>query len=253
MIDFHSHILPNIDDGSKSIEESINLIEEAKKAGFTDIILTSHYLENYYEANNTERQDLLKQICENNNLDVKLYLGSEIFVTENIINLINERKASTINNSKYVLFELPMNNNVLYLKELIFRLIENNFIPIIAHPERYSYVKKNPNMLLELIEMGVLFQSNYASIIGYYGKDAQITVKKLLKNNMIHFLGTDVHRQNTIYKKIPEILEKLEKLIGKEKLYELSNTNPKLVLENKEIIIDNPTKIKLSLWDKIIK
>ena len=227
MIDFHSHILPNIDDGSKSIEESINLIEEAKKAGFTDIILTSHYLENYYEANNTERQDLLKQICENNNLDVKLYLGSEIFVTENIINLINERKASTINNSKYVLFELPMNNNVLYLKELIFRLIENNFIPIIAHPERYSYVKKNPNMLLELIEMGVLFQSNYASIIGYYGKDAQITVKKLLKNNMIHFLGTDVHRQNTIYKKIPEILEKLEKLIGKEKLYELSNTNPK--------------------------
>lgn len=253
MIDFHSHILPNIDDGSKSMEESINLIEEAKLAGFTDIISTSHYLENYYESNNKERQDLIKEICDNNNFDIKLHLGSEIYITEDIINLIIQEKASTINNSRYVLFELPMNNNVLYLKEIVFRLIENDFIPIIAHPERYLFVQKDPNMILELIEMGVLFQSNYASIIGYYGKEAQITVKNLLKNNMIQFLGTDVHRQNTIYKKMPEILEKLEKLIGKEKVYKLTTLNPKLVLENKEISIDTPTKIKLSLWDKIIK
>lgn len=253
MIDIHSHILPNIDDGSKSIEETTKLLEQAYEAGFTDIVSTSHYIENYYEANEQQRKELIKYCKGNINTKLNIYIGSEIYITENIVDLINSKNASTINDSRYVLFELPMNNNVLYLKDVIFRLIENDFIPIIAHPERYSFVQKNPNMLMELIEMGVLFQANYASIIGYYGKEAQKTIKLLLKNNMIHFLGSDVHRQNTIYKKMPEILEKLEKLIGKEKLYELSNTNPKLVLENKEINIDKPTQIKLSLWDKIIK
>lgn len=252
MIDFHSHILPNIDDGAKSIEESINLIKEAEEVGFTDIILTSHYLEDYYEADVEERNNLISKLKKNIN-NINIHIGNEIYITENIIDLIKENKASTINDSRYVLFELPMNNNVLYLKEVVFSLIENDFIPIIAHPERYSFVQKNPNMLLELIEMGVLFQGNYASIIGYYGKDAQKTIKLLLKNNMIHFFGTDVHKANTIYIKIPKIIEKLEKIIGKEKLYELTTINPGLVLKNKKIEVDCPNKIKLSLWDKIIK
>ena len=141
MIDFHSHILPNIDDGAKNIDESINLIKEAKIAGFTDIISTSHYLENYYESNAEERYDLIKEL-KKYNVDVDIHIGSEIYVSENIVDLIKENKASSINNSRYVLFELPMNNNVLYLKEVIFRLMENDFIPIIAHPERYSFVQK---------------------------------------------------------------------------------------------------------------
>ena len=251
MIDLHSHILPNIDDGSKNIEESINLIKEAKEAGFTDIISTSHYLESYYEADEKQRKNLVNELLRNCNINI--YVGSEIYISENIIDLIKNKKASTINNSRYVLFELPMNNNVLYLKEVIFRLIENDFIPIIAHPERYSFVQKNPNMLIELIQMGVLFQGNYASILGYYGKKPQKTIKILLRNNLIHFLGSDVHRQNTIYKMMPNILNKLEKLIGKEELYKLTTYNPKMVLENKQINIENPIEIKLSLWDKIIK
>ena len=252
MIDFHSHILPNIDDGAKSIEESVNLIKEAKIAGFTNVISTSHYLEDYYETDVEERNNLINKLNKDIE-DIDIHIGSEIYITENIVDLIKGNKASTINNSRYVLFELPMNNNVLYLKEVIFRLIENDFIPIIAHPERYSFVQKNPNMLLELIEMGVLFQANYGSIIGYYGKEAKKIVKLLLENNMIHFLGSDVHRQNTIYKKMPEIIGKLDKLIGKEKLYELTTINPGLVLKNKKIEVDCPNKIKLSLWDKIVK
>ncbi len=253
MIDIHSHILPNIDDGAKTIEESIALIEEAQNAGFTDIISTSHYLENYYEADNKKRSELIEEIKSNINSEIRIHLGNEIYITEDIINLIKTNKASTLGNSNYVLFELPMNSNVLYLKEVIFRLIENDYIPIIAHPERYLYVQKDPNMLIELIEMGVLFQANYASIEGYYGKHAQKTVKLLLKNDMIHFLGTDVHRKNTIYKMMTIILSRLEKLIGKEKLYELTTINPKFVLENKKINVKKPKAIKISLLNKIFK
>lgn len=253
MIDIHSHILPNIDDGSKTIKESTALIEEAQNVGFTDIISTSHYLEDYYEADNKKRKELIEEIKSHIDSEIRIHLGNEIYITEDIINLIKENKASTLGSSNYVLFELPMNSNVLYLKEVIFRLIENDYIPIIAHPERYLYVQKDPNMLIELIEMGVLFQANYASIEGYYGKDAQKTVKLLLKNDMIHFLGTDVHRKNTIYKMMTKILSRLEKLIGKEKLYELTTTNPKFVLENKKINIEKPKTIKINLLNKIFK
>ena len=135
------------------------------------------------------------------------------------------------------------------LKNIIYNLLGNGYIPIIAHPERYSYVKENPNWLLEYLELGVLFQSNYASIIGLYGKEAQKTVKLLLKNNMIHFLGSDVHKASTIYTKMPEIMQELRKILERDKLNKLIKLNAELVLENKAIYTEVPKKIKKSFWD----
>ena len=165
MIDFHSHILPQIDDGSKSYNETIEMLEEAKNAGFEKIISTSHYIEKYYEINEEQRLQLLKNI---NFQDIKLYLGSEIYVTNEIVQLLKDKKASTINNSRYVLYELPMHSKNMNDKEIIYRIVENGYVPIIAHPERYSYVQESPEYVEELAEMGALFQSNYGSIIGMY-------------------------------------------------------------------------------------
>ena len=184
MIDFHSHILPQIDDGSKSLEETIRMLEEAKDVGFEKIISTSHYMEKYYEVDEEKRLQLIKQI---NFQDIELYLGSEIYVTNEIVQLLKEKKASTINNSRYVLYELPMHSKNMNDKEIIYRFVENGYVPIIAHPERYSYVQDDIEYVEELAEMGALFQSNYGSIIGMYGEKAKKTVKKLLKQNLIHF------------------------------------------------------------------
>ena len=93
MIDIHSHILPNIDDGSRSIEETFNLIKEAKNVGFEAIVSTSHYMEGYYETNTPEREVWVNAIYENlqaKNIDVKLYLGNEIYMSENMIKLLEE-------------------------------------------------------------------------------------------------------------------------------------------------------------------
>ena len=95
-------------------------------------------------------------------------------------------------------------------------------------------------------------QSNYGSFIGMYGEKAKIIVKKFLENNMIHFLGTDVHRQNTIYPRIPQILSEINELIGEEKLRELTTINPRLVLGNKRIDIRKPHKIELTFKEKMI-
>ncbi len=254
MIDIHTHILPNIDDGSRSIEETFNLIKEAEEAGFDAIVLTSHYMEGYYETDSREREVWLNAIYENlntKNIDVKLFLGNEIYISENMIKLLEDGKASTMNNTSYVLFEMPLNIEPLNLYDIIYQMQQYKIVPILAHPERYTFIQKDPELIYDLIEKGVLMQANYGSIIGQYGTKANIIVKKLFENNMIHMLGSDVHRQNTIYPKIPKCLEKIEEIVGKEKLEKLTTINPKLVLTNKRIDIDKPYEIEFSTREKL--
>ena len=255
MIDFHTHILPNIDDGSKSVEETFNLIKEAESVGFDSIISTSHYIENYYEIPVEERQEWINALSgalEKEKINVDLYLGNEVYFSENIIKLLNENKIAKINNSKYMLFEFAMNIKPINIYDVIYELIQNKITPILAHPERYRFVQQDPTLIYELLDTGVLMQTNYASIIGWYGEKAEILAKKFLESNMISFLGTDVHKQNTIYPKIPEILKKLEEIIGKEKLYELTTLNPKKVLQNEEVENPEPKEFKYSLKEKMI-
>lgn len=254
MIDVHSHILPNIDDGSRSIEETFNLIKEAKEAGFEGIVCTSHYMENYYETNRPEREVWINAIhenLENKNIDMNLYLGNEIYMSDNIIELLEDGKATTMNDTSYVLFELPMNTEPMNLYDMVYEMQQYKIVPILAHPERYSFVQTDPELIYDLIDKGVLMQANYGSIIGQYGKKAQMIVQKFLENNMIHMLGTDVHRQNTIYPKIPEIILELKSLIGEEKVKELTTINPELVINNKRIDIRKPYKVELTLKEKI--
>ena len=255
MIDIHSHILPNIDDGSRSIEETFNLIKEAKSVGFDAIVSTSHYMEGYYETNVPEREVWVKAICENlqaKNININLFLGNEIYMSENIIKLLEERKASTINDTSYVLFELPLNAEPLNLYDLIYEMQQYKLVPILAHPERYTFVQKEPELVYDLVEKGILMQANYGSIIGQYGKKAQMIVKKFFEGNMIHLLGSDVHRQNTIYPRIPQILSELNEIIGEEKLKELTTINPNLVIHNKRIDIETPHMMTLDFKEKMM-
>ena len=251
MIDMHSHILPGIDDGSRDIEETINMIKEAEQAGFSKIVATSHYYLGYYETDETSRQEYIDAInkkLKEMECNIQVCVGSEIFITNEIVNLLKNFNASSINSTRYVLFELPFTSEVHNLKDVIYSLLSHKYIPIIAHPERYRFVQKNPNALIELLDIGVLFQSNYGSIIGQYGKEARKTVKLLLKNNFIHFLGSDAHRKNTIYTAIPDAIKSLKEIISDEELEELTKINPNLVLENKEIDTRRPIKIKKGLF-----
>lgn len=255
MIDFHTHILPNVDDGSKSIDETFELLNEAKKAGFDTIISTSHYIEDYYNVNVSEREvwiNAISEILKKENNDLKLYLGNEVYLTENIMELLETGKATTINKSRYILFEFPMNTKPMNMYDIIYDMLQNKLIPILAHPERYSFVQKEPEIIYDLIQKGVLMQANYGSIIGRYGEKAQLMVRKFFENNMIHFLGSDVHKKNTIYPRITQALNEIKDIIGKEKLNELTTINPGMVLEDRKIDIDEPIEFKMSLKEKMI-
>ena len=210
MKDIHSHILMGIDDGSKTLDESIAILKKAKKAGVTDIMLTPHYIKNSkYDYNNLEKEELLDELktkIENERININLYLGNEVYIDPDIVRLIKEGEIHTLNNTRYVLIELPMMSELNAPEEIFFDVIRNGYIPILAHPERYTYVQDDISKLDKLIEMGVLMQGNYMSLYGKYGPNAEETLIKLLKNNCIQFLASDIHHERSEYH-----LEKLEK------------------------------------------
>lgn len=234
MIDFHSHILPEVDDGSKSYEESQSLIIEAKNVGFNKIISTSHYASNCYEIPEYKRKEHIENLKQENDTP-QILLGSEIFLTYDVIDALEQFKASTINGTQYILVELPLRQHFFNLRDTIYRLQEKDYRIILAHPERYTMIQKDFNLLYELSDLGILFQCNYGSILGLYGMSAKSIIKKMLKNNLVSFLGSDVHREKTIYPKIPKALNKIKKYVSTEELNCLTTENAEKILNGEHI------------------
>ena len=256
MIDFHCHILYGIDDGSKTIEESVEILKKAFKNGVTEISFSPHYiLGSSYKANNEKKEKLLKEIkkeLKKQNIDIKLYYGNEVFVENNMLELLEKKEISTINNSNYLLFELPMNNKNNRINNLIFELKSKGIQPIIAHPERYTYIQKDPTLIIKMLEQGALFQSNIGSFYGHYGKEVQKTALLLLKHNMISFICSDIHHEkDDFYENIDNVKHKLEKYISKEKIDELFVENAKKVINNKNIKKEEYIEFKKNIFGKI--
>ena len=247
MIDVHSHILPSVDDGARDILETFRIINEACDAGFSDIFATSHYIEGEYEFNKTDREFIIEALTNKINeegLDIKLHIGAEGYISNDFPKLLQAGCVPTLGNSRYVLFELPLRAKVMYTEEVINKLLQMKLIPVIAHPERYELIQDDPTIAIDWIESGALLQCNYASIIGRYGIKAKETLYKLLDADAVHFLGTDNHRAGSIYTRMEEIKKEFRKRIGRDKLYELSELNPRCILNNEELDIEMPKRIK---------
>lgn len=247
MIDMHTHILPSIDDGSRNIMQTMQMIKEAELAGFTDIITTSHYIENEYDVpkkNRAEIIDAIQNEIDKEGIKIKLHNGAEAFITNALTDLVDDDIVPTLAGSRYVLFEIPMHSNVLYLDQVIEDLITAKYKPIIAHPERYDIVKKDPNLAIRWVKNGALLQSNYAGILERYGADSKKTLLKLLDADAIHFLGTDTHAPNTTYVQMKQILEEFRKVIGEERLEKLTEVNPRKIIDDEPIRIEVPDEIR---------
>lgn len=237
MIDIHSHIIPNVDDGARSVEETFNILKEAQEAGFTDVILTSHFLLNYYETNAQELifwKEKLQEVLKKQGTKINLHSGMEIYITNQMEELLENKKILTLANSRYMLIELPLATNVKYFDYVVYYLEAKGIKPIIAHPERYKCVQKDPDIVEEYIEKGCLIQCNYGSIVNLYRREAEKTIKTLLKKNQVHFLGSDVHRENGTYLIILDAIKKIRKIIGENKINEITTINPKKILQNEE-------------------
>ncbi|MCF6244079.1 MAG: capsular biosynthesis protein [Sulfurovum sp.] len=198
--DIHSHVIPGIDDGSKSMDESIFLIKELKKLGYKKLITTPHIMDKAYNnskesiLNNLEK---LKNECKKENIDILLEAAAEYYVDDGFMKLIEKDELLAIDD-EYILFETSYIHRPVDLESVIYNITTLGYKPLFAHPERYKYIKDPEKEFSELKAHGALFQVNLNSFVGYYGKQAKKHAHVLHENSMINFLGSDVHNKSHI-------------------------------------------------------
>lgn len=244
MIDLHTHILPGVDDGAQTMEESMDMIRAARDQGFQGIILTPHYItDTQYESKVKENKVLLKALkkaVQDEGIDVFLFLGNEVCYHIDVLDFMEKGNFTTMNGSRYLLIENKSHLDDLYnLEAFLFQLQLKGFTPIIAHPERYGFVQKDPNVLGNLVAHGSLAQMNILSLTGLYGSKTQSTAEILLTHDMVHFLSTDSHRIKS-YEGFAKAREVAVDLIGEEKVAKMLEENPRRVLVDETITITEP-------------
>jgi protein-tyrosine phosphatase len=238
MIDLHSHIIYSVDDGSRSLEESIAILKEAYEKGITDMVATPHYMKGAMTSTPEMVDQKLKVIKERlieENIDINLYSGHEVYVDASIFEDLENKEINTIEDTDYLLIELPLSQELNNLEDLIFELQIKGYNVILAHPERYHFVQQEIHVLDDLVNGGVLLQLNISSLTGRYGEAAQKTAKELLRASMIHILGTDVHHQESYNLAIEESKEVLQKLVTKKMYDDLLVNNGRKVLTNEAV------------------
>lgn len=253
MVDMHCHILWNVDDGPKSMQETMKLIEQALKEGITTIISTSHSNHPQYDVNYQvvmNQIGILQNELINNNIPLTLYTGHEVRLSDQIIPLYQTKQIHTLANSQYLLLELPTDTVPSYTKHIIHELLLEGITPIIAHPERNKAIAEKPNRLLQLIQLGALAQITAGSLTGHFGRAVQKLSLDLVRANLVHVYGSDAHNLTTRPFLFDEGLCYLEKKKELEAVDILLENNAR-ILENKPFYIKEPEAIDTAKWWKI--
>ncbi len=194
--DMHSHLIPGIDDGAKTIEDSIALIKELHALGYKKFITTPHIMSDFYR--NTPETILggLEQVREAikaENIPVTIDAAAEYYLDDGFIHKLEEEKLLTIGENNHLLFEISYVNAPDNLMEVIFRMQVLGYKPIMAHPERYPFWGNNFDFYGSLRDQGVLLQLTVNSLSGYYGPDAKRIAEKLIEKEWVDLVGTDTH------------------------------------------------------------
>jgi protein-tyrosine phosphatase len=233
MIDFHSHILPSVDDGANDMETSIKMLKLSISEGVDFICATPHFIPEEQEINKHIYFEKLKELQDTIGKQIQIVSGVEVYINPTLPELYKKGKIWCINNKKYMLIELPMNQFPIYTEEIFYELRILGVTPILAHPERNLEIMKNEDLLVNLVNQGALAQLNSGSLRGRYGEKVQDFATNLVKRNLIHVLGSDGHnisRRNTKIKEGFQIVEKLNK-----PLYENIILNEKKILQGEDV------------------
>lgn len=195
-IDIHNHLIPGIDDGAKNIDESLALISTLEEYGFTQFINTPHVLggvwENSSETIRKQENTLQEALKANGKEHIKIHAAAEYMMDDNFMRLLNNDDILPLRD-KYILVEMSFFNAPYNLEEILFQIQFKGYIPVLAHPERYSFYHNTFKQYQKLIDAGCLFQLNLLSLTNQYGDHVKKTAYRLIKEGMYTFVGTDTH------------------------------------------------------------
>ena len=199
-IDIHSHLLPGIDDGAKTIEDTLRLTRALQGIGISEFITTPHIIQHVWD--NTHEQILAKKavtvaVLEKNHITAPFRAAAEYLMDDQFVRLFQSGELLTLKD-KYVLVEMSYINAPIQLYSILFDLQVAGYIPVLAHPERYLFYHNNFNEYTKLQRAGCLFQLNLLSVVGYYGAGITKIAEQLLQKGMYTYVGSDVHHDNHI-------------------------------------------------------
>lgn len=193
--DIHSHFIPAIDDGSKSVEESVEMISNLQKLGIEKFYTTPHIMADYYQNSPETILPGLEKVREGlktANINVELNAAAEYYLDDGFLSKLESGQILPIA-GKYILCEFSYINRPTNHKDLFFAMKINGFRPILAHPERYSYFFEDFKVYTDLHEFEVSFQVNLGSLTGMYSAGSQKIARELIENDLVQFVGTDMH------------------------------------------------------------
>jgi len=241
MIDIHTHILPRIDDGPLSWDESIQILRAGQEEGIREVVVTPHVLGNLDQELEREIQDKfgeLKRRASSEGIGLRFHLGSEIYIQPEIN--LNSPISTFDGKGRYLLIEFPLGRIPEYADDLIFKLVLDGYTPILAHPERNLVILRNPGKLYSLIQMGVLIQVNSGSLSGEFGSSVRELALEMMDNNWVHFVASDCHDPEQRPMRLKEAWGIVEKNWGKDRARLLFLRNPRKAIRGEKIIPPEP-------------
>ena len=233
--DIHSHILPGLDDGAKNLEQTKKMLHNAYDDGIGHIIATPHFRENMFVSTKEEIKKAYKEVQElitSEGLDITLYLGNEIFYSSNTSTLLLDNELLTMADSDYVLLEFSPSSPYHYIKAGLQTVIMSGYIPILAHFERYANIVNNWTYIEEVFDIGVYIQINTSTITGPMFNKSTRLAKQLLKYDMVHFIASDSHNDDSRSSNLSECITYLRKKYGQGLVDKLLYHNPNMIINN---------------------
>lgn len=233
MIDFHSHIIPCIDDGSNSLDMSNDMLSNSNNQGIEYICATPHFICGEHEVEYATYVEKLCELQEKLNSEVKIIQGLEVYINPDLPKLFRDKKIWGYNGKRYMLIELPMQQFPIYTEKVFYQLRLLGVTPVLAHPERNFSILKNPELLINLVEQGNLAQLNAGSLTGLYGTEIRKFAEKLVRMNLIHILGSDGHNNTRRNTDIREGFNRVKELNNE--LYLWINNNEEKIIDGIEL------------------
>ena len=235
MIDTHLHILPGVDDGPDTMEDTLALARVLVQEGIRAAIATPHYNDEYPRYPVAEIQARVyevQQVLNRHGIPLRLFAGHEVLIKAGLVEDIRSGRAATLNGSRYLLLELWSHSWLPETERVIFELRAAGLIPVLAHVERYQTIQRDPQRLAALLQQGVLAQITASSLIGMQGKTARRTAETLLKKGLIHCIGSDAHGLHKRPPAVAQALQSAQKLLDQQYIHQMSELWPRAIINN---------------------
>ena len=237
MIDIHNHILPGLDDGSPSMDTSLEMADIAASSGVDTIIMTPHcnipgYYDNYYNLELMHAFHELRKALQEVHIPVQVLPGMEIYTTEELPRLIAERRLIGLNFSDYLLIDFDFAAHPDWIDAQLNSVLATGKKPVIAHPERYDCIQDSPSIAESWLKSGCLLQSNKGSFLGSFGRRVEMAAHILLEHQMLSFIASDAHRTRIRTPQMYEIYHYISREFSEETAHRLMQDNPMRVCRN---------------------